>query len=454
MKLNRTLWVVVAAVSFSLISSSAMCATWYVRPEGSKVTLPANGSTIGNAFAGLASIPWGAKGVQPGDTVVLTREAADPAKFTGTMTIGTSGTSALPITIKGDPANPVSIIPVKSTYAAITATGRSWVNIQGISMSGGAGLFLYNCSYVIVSGCTYTGSSWDGIYLSGGSYNTITGNTVTASVVGGIALMGTATNKLSYCSVNNNTVSGCLGGDGITLHESNDRYNYTIGTGNQVTGNISHDNAGRGLDITSGTGTLVAGNRTYRNALGGATIYHDANLVTFTSNYSSSEQGLLLGGPGNDTISENVFDSGNTVPIWIGQGSNHLISNNVFLSSSSGHGLGTIQIAGGENITFQKNVIYNSNAGGFLLSITCGTTLTQNITFNDNCWFQPGGVTVPLTIVMNVIGQGSYQKFMSLGYMASNNLFTNPQLLSDFDIGSSSAAAGQQIGITIVVNGA
>jgi len=426
------------------VAARCFAATWTVRPEGSA---PATGTVIG-----LASIPWAS--VKPGDTVLLTRQAVDPATFTGLMTIGASGTAALPILVKADPANHVPISPSKTSYFAITATGQSWINIQGITTTGAAGgVFLTNCSNVIISGCTILGGSFDGVRLVGGGSITVTGCTCTGSGVNGIALVGTATNRLSNCIVSNNTVSGCLGSDGITLHESNDANCYPIGTGNQVIGNISHDNVARGLDITSGTGTLVAGNRTYRNNLGGATIYHDANLVTFTSNYSSSEQGLLLGGPGNDTISENVFNSGNSVPIWVGQGSNHVVSNNVFISSASGHSLPTVAIVGGQNITFQKNVIYNSNAGGFLLSITCGTTLTQNIAFNDNCWFQPGSVTVP-TIVMNVIGQGSYQKFMSLGYMASNNLFTNPQLLSDFDIGSSSAAAGQQIGITIVVNGA
>jgi parallel beta-helix repeat protein len=364
------------------ISARCFAATWTVRPEGSA---PATGTVIG-----LASIPWAS--VHPGDTVLLTRGASDPATFTGLMTIGTSGSATLPITIKSDPANPTALIPSKTSYFAITATGQSWINIQGIEFTGAAGgVFLTNCSNVTISGCTILGGSFDGVRLVGGSSITVTGSTFTGCGVNGIALVGTLANRLSNCLISNNIVSGTVGSDGITLHESNDANSYPIGTGNQVIGNISCNNKARGLDITSGTGTLVSSNLTYRNGMGAATIYHDANQVTFTGNSSFNEAGLLLGGPGNDTITGNSFNAGASFALWIGQGSNHVISKNWFAGSAPGHSTPTVAIAGGTGIVFSGNIIINTNAAGFLFSIASGTVVTQAVTLTNNTWSAPGG---------------------------------------------------------------
>ena len=378
----RTRIIVFTLLVLALSVYAASAATWTVRPEGSA---PATGTVIG-----LASIPWAS--VKPGDTVLLTRQAVDPATFTGLMTIGASGTQAAPITVKADPANPAILTPSKTSYFAITATGQSWINIQGITTTGAAGgVFLTNCSNVIISGCTILGGSFDGVRLVGGSSITVTGCTCTGCGVNGIALVGTLTNRLSNCVVSNNIVSGTVGSDGITLHESNDANSYPIGTSNQVIGNISHDNKARGLDITSGTGTLVSGNLTYRNGLGAATIYHDANQVTFTGNSSFEEAGLLLGGPGNDRITGNTFNAGASFALWIGQGTNHTISENLFTASASTHSTPTVAIAGGTDIAFNGNIIINTNAAGFLFSISSGTIVTQAVTFTNNAWSAAGG---------------------------------------------------------------
>jgi parallel beta-helix repeat protein len=364
------------------VAARCFAATWTVRPEGST---PATGTVIG-----LASIPWAS--VNPGDTVLLTRQAVDPATFTGLMTIGASGTQAAPITVKADPANPAILTPSQTSYFAITATGQSWINIQGITTTGAAGgVFLTSCSNVTISGCTILGGSFDGVRLVGGGSITVTGCTCTGCGVNGIALVGTLTNRLSNCVVSNNVVSGTVGSDGITLHESNDANSYPIGTGNQVIGNISHDNVARGLDITSGTGTLVSGNLTYRNGMGAATIYHDANQVTFTGNSSFEEAGLLLGGPGNDTITGNSFNAGASFALWIGQGTNHVISNNSFAGAAPTHSTPTVAIVGGTGVAFNGNTITNTNAAGFLFSISSGTIVTQAVTFTNNIWSAPGG---------------------------------------------------------------
>ena len=378
----RTRIIVFTLLVLALSVYTASAATWTVRPEGST---PATGTIVG-----LASIPWAS--VKPGDTVLLTRQAVDPATFTGLMTIGASGTQAAPITVKADPANPAILTPSKTSYFAITATGQSWLNIQGIAFTGAAGgVFLTSCSNVIISGCTILDGSFDSVRLVGGSSITVTGCTCTGCGVNGIALVGTLTNRLSNCIVSNNIISGTVGSDGITLHESNDANCYPIGTGNQVIGNISHDNKGRGIDITSGTGTLVSGNLTYHNGMGAATIYHDANQVTFTGNSSFNEAGLLLGGPGEDTITGNTFNAGASFALWIGQGSNHIISENLFAGAAPTHSTPTVAMAGGTGIAFNGNIIINTNAEGFLFSIASGTIVTQAVTFTNNAWSAPGG---------------------------------------------------------------
>lgn len=149
--------------------------TWYVTQTANNngVGSGNNGLTLNSSWA-VGGITWGGAGVNPGDTVLLN------GNITSTLTIGTSGSSGLPITIlfaPGAAMNASSGSPWgTTTSSAIYGLRQSYIIIDG----GAVGSVITNPTGVNgVISCASNGfnltteSNATGVYLQSGDHCTI-----------------------------------------------------------------------------------------------------------------------------------------------------------------------------------------------------------------------------------------------------------------------------------------
>ncbi|MDD3925951.1 MAG: hypothetical protein PHT33_04770, partial [bacterium] len=119
-----------------LLALNSVCwaSTWYVRPAGGSYGLE-NGTSYDNAWDGFGRIVWGSSGVTAGDTLYVC------GNHYQTMTVGATGASGSPITIRGDYAISAGVIDGsadiktgKSAYWTETSTGSNkWYYSNGYS---------------------------------------------------------------------------------------------------------------------------------------------------------------------------------------------------------------------------------------------------------------------------------------------------------------------------------
>lgn len=131
---------------FLLIVLESICSarSWYVRPSGRN----GDGRSYYTAWSGFGSIIW--SNINPGDVLYIA------GAFSQTLTVGTSGTAAGLITVRGDLSGRPGSIDVTSGDA-INMNYRTYVALDGIAIngSGANGVSMQQSSNCEVRNCKF-----------------------------------------------------------------------------------------------------------------------------------------------------------------------------------------------------------------------------------------------------------------------------------------------------------
>ena len=228
---------------------------------------------------------------------------------------------------------------VKPTVSGTLSAGLLVTAWPGRSPVIGAGLaygaFLSGRSYVTISNLTFTGTTKDGIYVSNSDHITISGNTVTAAgqpaqslTAPGISLRGSTASLVTRNTSDRNSDHGILVTSGTTT--STVSYNKTswnangwrrnanginvISAGNDIIGNVAHDNEDSGLQFYPG------GNN---------------NLATLNVLYNNGDHGIdNLNVTGGRLIGNTVLRNCTTGINVEGTSGNYLIANNIAVDNA------------------------------------------------------------------------------------------------------------------------
>jgi len=402
--------------------------TWYVREDATHGGTN-TGTSYANAWQGWTAIVWGGAGVVAGDTLYLCGNHAR-----NLTTIGAhGGTSALPVTIRGDYAGdpgqftisswghldvPVAwstllnltlITTVVGSHAiSITADG---VRVLGCTVTGGVGgiyaalgaITLYEVIGCHVSGCTDTGIR----YMLTTEGSTSSGVTITNNLVhdsNGFGIDVRVTGNTSY--INNvkirnnevyNTKSSTILFSGTMLAAPDIPTIYSSGL--EITGNIARDSgviAGDngshgGLHVTGAIAPLICGNRVtncYATGAGIQTLRNYNPIICF--NYVSGiragtptslyQNGLPIDGNGI------FFDNGTRGGIAYGNYITDLITTG---NIGSGAGLSFWDCT---NATYYGNIVENVACGAIYgAPIETGNAFYNNTFINCTVGIQKAG---------------------------------------------------------------
>jgi parallel beta-helix repeat protein len=278
-------------------SAQAATTTYYVAATGCSDANP--GTSPSQPFCTLIKAASVATG--PGITVQVAS-----GSYTG-VNIGGSGAAGSPLTFTAAPG--ASVI-VSNSANGFSISGRSWVVINGFTVSGttGFGISVRNSSNVTISNNTVTysgtpqqGSIAAGIYLTGVTGSTVAGNHADDNSDSGIYLTGGTTgttvsgNEASFNAQqwqrNANGINVISPGNTIIrniLHDNEDSgiQFYPGGNDNLATLNVSYGNGDHGIDDLNVTGGRIIGNTIYRNCTTGINVEGTSGNYVVENNVS------------------------------------------------------------------------------------------------------------------------------------------------------------------------
>jgi parallel beta-helix repeat protein len=282
-RLARLIWPSLAVVPLALgltAGSASAVPTTYV--------VDATASNCSNSGAGTSAQPFctigrGAAVAVAGDTVLVRA-----GTYAGTsVNTARSGTAGSPITLTANPG-----VTISGGTTAFAISSRSYVTVNGftVTLTTGYGISASSSSNITISNniVTYAGTPEQnltaaGIRLSGTSSSLVTHNTSDRNSDHGILVTtGSADNTVSFNEASFNAEGWRRNANGIDIIGSG-------ATGNQVIGNVVHDNEDSGLQFfSSANNGLAATNVTYNNGdhgiddlnvtggrLVGNTVYHN-----------------------------------------------------------------------------------------------------------------------------------------------------------------------------------
>lgn len=215
----------------------AASTSWYVN---NAVASSGDGTTWATAWKNFSNIVWGSSGVKAGDTLYISGGSTSRTYSEG-LTIGASGTSGNPITIRpgsasSSPSGHTGKVIITNTGGnGIAFTGKSYITIDGqygstrnivLQGNGYSGLFIAGTGREVIA--TYLEIASNGVSESALTYekNGVFRNTQGADVA--------PVFELSYCDIHDNAedqirVSGSAGYsqfDRVLIHH-NTIYNVT-----------------------------------------------------------------------------------------------------------------------------------------------------------------------------------------------------------------------------------
>jgi parallel beta-helix repeat protein len=215
-----------------------------------------------NAGGGSAATPYCTISAAANATAGQTVQVAS-GTYTEAVNVKGSGTAGAPVVFTAAPGASVTVTGKANGFVV---SGRSWVTIQGFSVTAttSIGISVSNSSNVTVTGnhVSYagqpvSGKTAQGIRLSGVTSSTVSANTSDHNSEAGILLQsGTSGTVVSGNTTFANARGYTRAAPGIDVRS----------TGNTVQANVSHDNEDSGLQFyTGGGGNLVLDNLSYRN---------------------------------------------------------------------------------------------------------------------------------------------------------------------------------------------
>ncbi len=328
----------------------------------------ANACTLSTALADTAA----------GDVVELVTagiEGTTTTYYSGNLSIGTAGTSALfPVVI--EPAPGVSDPILDGGLTVLTVTNNMYLVINGVTIQGGG----------TSPGHVFAG----GIYNGAGGTLTVNGSNFTDNIPwsGGAAILNGDSGTSGTLTVTNSTFtnnSASNGPNGAAI-DSAGSGTVTV-TGSTFTGNVA------GAINNVGSGAMTVTDSTFtNNGFYGAIVNRGSSILTvtdsnFTGNHANQWGGAISG---SGTVTDSTFShntAGQSGGAISGGGS---VTNSTFIGNTAGQSGGAISGVGSvTDSTFIGNTagqsggaIDNADGGSGTLTVT-GSTFTGDTTSQD-----------------------------------------------------------------------
>jgi parallel beta-helix repeat protein len=306
-----------------VIRSNAVAAgiTYYVDKTNTSCSDTGSGTMLASPFC---TISKGASVAVAGDIVSVLAGA-----YAETVTAPRSGSAGLPIKFMAAPGVVVTGNGSASSGGAFRISSRSYIAINGFTMSGTAdrGIYVFasnnitiSNNHVSYSGNPASGYTRSGIYINSTTNSTISGNTSDHNSSHGIQLINGSNNNL----VSNNIAFANAqqwqrDASGIRLDASRD---------NTILHNITYANEDSGItNYTGSTGNFFIGNLTYGNGDHGIDNYNSPgnSLIDNTAQGNHTAglnfEGDQVGGSSGATLRNNISVDNGINPIT-GQKSN------------------------------------------------------------------------------------------------------------------------------------
>jgi len=294
------------------LSSIVWATDWYVRPSGGSYG-DEDGTSYADAWDGFSNIVWGTGGVEAGDTLWV----CGIHNITAQFTVGTSGNSGFPITIRGDYSSDPGIIDGQATVdQCIIASSKSYLTFKALTVqnSGIHGIHLIGSSNVIIDGCTATNNHTYGITINSGSSDiTIQNCSIHSNGTDGTTSYGVYGLDFSHdiiikdCVIyNNSNFAGNDGGGCV----------FTSGTNTVLVQNCSIYSNGDKASDGSGVETLDADHVTVKQCViydtfGGVEVRgEDSTNYPNSSDYFTLENCLIYNVAAGVTCGEYPLGSG------------------------------------------------------------------------------------------------------------------------------------------------
>jgi parallel beta-helix repeat protein len=371
-----------------------------------------NNPSCTDSGSGTQTVPYctitkGASVATAGQTVQVAA-----GTYAEQATVGHSGTAGSPIVLTPAPG---AAVTVTGQADAFKVSGKSWITIQGFTVTGTTSYGIYvtsSSSNIVISGNTVSHTASYRIYVSTSSKVTVSGNDVSAAGQ-------RADGYTKY---------------GIKLANS---------TSSLVSGNVSHDNSEAGIFLDATTnGVEVTGNTTYRNARGyaraapGIDVRGYANTVDRNVSHDNEDTGLQFytGSHDNLVVDNLAYHNGDHGIDDLGSTGQRIISNTVWWNYAAG-----INVEGSSTgATIQNNIaVDNGYDTSPCFTPPCNSRTHSNIRVDST---STSGATVDSNLVyltqsgiMYVWGSTSYSSlaaFKAATGQESHGLQGDPKWVS------------------------
>jgi parallel beta-helix repeat protein len=232
--------------------------------DGSVLFVDEGNPSCSDAGSGTAAQPFCTIGAAAGRVSAGQTVQVAAGSYPENVTVSTSGTSSAPIVFTVAPG---ASVVVSGQVSGFTISGRSWVTVNGFSVTGtsGFGILVSNSSHITLSGnhVTYSGhpvsgQTKSGIRLSNVGDSLVSGNTADHNTYAGIELNNGSTRNEVRANLTFNNARGYeRAAPGIRLYSA---------PGNIVDANVSHHNEDSGIEAYPGSNnSLIYNNVTYNN---------------------------------------------------------------------------------------------------------------------------------------------------------------------------------------------
>ncbi len=292
------LWCAIALMALVPWSTS-VDSTLYV--DGSNPNCSNSGP--GSATQPFCTIGKAASTAVAGQTVIV-----KAGVYSENVTVANSGTSTAPITFTRAPNENVT---VSGASHGFTISNRSWITVQGFTVTGttGDGFYVTNNSshitltgnHVSFAGQPSSGQNAKGIRLQNVTNSLVSDNVVDHNTDFGIYLDQTTgttilRNETSYNArvfqraaagidvhtSNNNTFDG-----NVSHHNEDSGIEFRTGSSNNlVVNNVTYLNGDHGIDLSDTPGQRVVSNSVYKNVTAGINVEGTSTGVTLANNIS------------------------------------------------------------------------------------------------------------------------------------------------------------------------
>ena len=315
-------------------------------------TLYVGGANCTDAGQGTQDQPYctivqAATAAAAGQTVLVST-----GTYTGKATVAHSGTAGSPIVF--EPA-PQATVTISGGVDGFFVSGKSYVTIQGFTISGTSsyGIYINNSTNITVADNTVTNSGNQvsmqtaaGIELAGTSTSTVTGNVSDHNSDHGINVFGATSTG--------NIVRGNEASFNAEGWQRNANGILVTGPGNEVVGNVVHDNEDSGIQFYPGA---------------------DNGLATLNVSYNNGDHGIdNMGVSGGRIVGNTVYHNCTTGINVEGASANYSLENNIAVDNGvypAYNGISCARRAGNIGIwdaaapttTVDNNLVYLSKAG-------------------------------------------------------------------------------------------